>query len=116
VEPETGDDTRRSLAEGRRVEVPVPHTIADGLQVPTPGRLTFEINRRLVDGVVTVSDAEIVDAMRLLFERLKVVVEPSGAVGVAALLAGRIEARGRNVGAILSGGNVDAARFAELVG
>jgi threonine dehydratase len=116
VEPEAGDDTRRSLAEGRRVEIPVPRTIADGLQVPTPGRLTFEVNRRLVDTVVTVSDAEIVDAMRLLFERLKVVVEPSGAVGAAALLAGRIEARGRRVGVILSGGNVDAARFAELVG
>jgi threonine dehydratase len=116
VEPEAGDDTRRSLAEGHRVEIPVPRTIADGLQVPTPGRLTFEVNRRLVDAVVTVSDAEIVDAMRLLFERLKVVVEPSGAVGVAALLAGRIDARGRRVGGILSGGNVDAARFAELVG
>ena len=66
--------------------------------------------------MVTVSDAEIVDAMRLLFERLKVVVEPSGAVGAAALLAGRIEVRERRVGVILSGGNVDAARFAELVG
>jgi threonine dehydratase len=116
VEPEAGDDTRRSLVEGTRIEIPVPRTIADGLQVPTPGELTFEVNRRLVDDVVTVSDAEIVDAMRLLFERLKVVVEPSGAVGVAALLAGRIEVRERRVGVILSGGNVDAARFAELVG
>jgi threo-3-hydroxy-L-aspartate ammonia-lyase len=116
VEPEAGDDTRRSLAEGTRIEIPVPRTIADGLQVPTPGELTFEVNRRLVDDVVTVSDADIVDAMRLLFERLKVVVEPSGAVGVAALLAGRIEVQERRVGVILPGGNVDAARFAELVG
>jgi threo-3-hydroxy-L-aspartate ammonia-lyase len=92
----------------------VPRTIADGLQAPAPGVLTFEVNRRLVDDVVTVSDEEIVAAMTFLFDRLKLVVEPSGAVGVAALLAGR--ARGRRVGVVLSGGNVGAARFAELVG
>jgi threo-3-hydroxy-L-aspartate ammonia-lyase len=117
VEPEAGDDTKRSLAEGRRVRLPeVPATIADGLQVDTPGRLTFEVNRQVVDGVVLVSDQEILAAMVFLFDRLKIVVEPSGAVAVAALLAGKVEAEGRRVGAILSGGNVSAERFTELVG
>jgi threonine dehydratase len=115
VEPETGDDTRRSLEAGRRVRVPVPRTIADGLQVDVPGRMTFEVNQRLLHGVVTVTDREIVEAMAVLFERLKVVVEPSGAAGVAALLAGRVDPPGRRVGVVLSGGTVGAARFAELV-
>jgi threonine ammonia-lyase medium form len=116
VEPAAGDDTRRSLQASRRVRIEVPRTIADGLQAAIPGELTFEVNRRLVDDVVTVTDEEIVEAMRVLFERLKVVVEPSGAVGVAALLARRIPTPGRRVGVILSGGNVGARRFAELVG
>ncbi|HET7571284.1 MAG TPA: pyridoxal-phosphate dependent enzyme [Gaiellaceae bacterium] len=116
VEPEAGDDTRRSLAAGERVRIEVPRTIADGLGATQPGALTFEVNRRLVDDVVTVSDREIVDAMAFLFDRLKVVVEPSGAVGVAALLAGKLDARGRTAGVVLSGGNVGAARFAELLG
>ena len=115
VEPEKGDDTKRSLAAGRRVEVPVPRTIADGLAVNTPGELTFSINQRVVDEVALVSDAEIVAAMAFMFERMKLVVEPSGAVAVAALLAARIELDGR-VGVILSGGNVDVGRFQELVG
>ena len=115
VEPEEGDDTRRSLAAGKRVRIDVPHTIADGLQSTEPGEQTFEILRRTVDDVVTVSDDEIVAAMTFLFDRLKVVVEPSGAVGVAALLGGTLDARGRAVGVVLSGGNVGAARFAELV-
>jgi threonine dehydratase len=115
VEPEAGDDTQRSLAAGERVRIDVPRTIADGLQVPEPGELTFEINRRLVDEIVTVSDNEIVEAMVFLFDRMKLVVEPSGAVGVAALLTGKLDARDRSVGVVLSGGNVGAARFAELV-
>lgn len=115
VEPEEGDDTRRSLEAGERVRIPVPRTIADGLQIDIPGALTFEVNRRLVDGIVTVSDPEIVEAMAFLFERLKTVVEPSGAVAVAALMFERTEARGQRVGAVLSGGNVSAARFAELL-
>jgi threo-3-hydroxy-L-aspartate ammonia-lyase len=116
VEPEAGDDTRRSLAAGERVRIEVPRTIADGLQATEPGELTFEVNRERVDDVVTVSDDEIVAAMIFLFDRLKLVVEPSGAVGVAALLAGRLDAHDRNVGVVVSGGNVGAARFAELVG
>ena len=115
VEPAAGDDTRRSLAAGERVHIDVPPTIADGLQATEPGELTFEVNRRLVDEVVAVTDDEIVEAMAFLFDRLKVVVEPSGAVGVAALLTGKLDARGRSVGVVLSGGNVGAARFAELV-
>jgi threo-3-hydroxy-L-aspartate ammonia-lyase len=115
VEPETGDDTRRSLVAGERVRIEVPHTIADGLQAPEPGELTFEVNRRLVDEVVTVTDDEMVEAMVFLFDRLKLVAEPSGAVGTAALLSGKLEAGGRSIGVVLSGGNVGAARFAELV-
>jgi threo-3-hydroxy-L-aspartate ammonia-lyase len=115
IEPEAGDDTRRSLAAGERMRIDVPRTIADGLQAPEPGELTFEVNRRLVDEIVTVTDDEIVDAMAFLFDRLKLVVEPSGAVGVAALLTGKLDARGAEIGVVLSGGNVGAARFAELV-
>jgi threonine dehydratase len=116
VEPEAGDDFVRSLAAGERVRIDVPRTIADGQQLPIPGELTFPVVQRLVDEVVTVSDAEIVAAMRLLFERAKTVTEPSGACAFAALLAGRVEAAGLRVGVTLSGGNVTAARFAELVG
>jgi threo-3-hydroxy-L-aspartate ammonia-lyase len=116
VEPETGDDTRRSLAAGKRVNGGVPRTIADGLQAAEPGELTFEVNRRNVDEIVTVSDAEILDAMAFLFDRLKIVTEPSGAIAVAALLSGRIETAGQRVGVIVSGGNVGVARFAELLG
>ncbi|HVP74696.1 MAG TPA: pyridoxal-phosphate dependent enzyme [Gaiellaceae bacterium] len=116
VEPEAGDDTRRSLAAEDRVRIEVPRTIADGLQTTEPGELTFEVNRRRVDEIVTVTDAEILDAMAFLFDRLKIVTEPSGAVGVAALLAGRVDANGKGVGVVVSGGNVGVARFAELLG
>ncbi len=116
VEPEAGDDTRRSFAAGERVRIEVPRTIADGLQTTEPGELTFEVNRRRVDEIVTVTDAEILDAMAFLFDRLKIVTEPSGAVGVAALLAGRVDAKGKRVGVVVSGGNVGVARFAELLG
>ena len=115
VEPETGDDTRRSLAAGKRINGGVPRTIADGLQAAEPGELTFEVNRQRVDEIVTASDAEILDAMAFLFDRLKIVTEPSGAIGVAALLAARISAPGARVGVIISGGNVGVARFAELL-
>jgi threonine dehydratase len=115
VEPETADDTSRSVAAGSRIEIAPPETIADGLAVTAPGRLTFPMIQRLVDHVVTVSESEIVAAMVFLFDRLKAVVEPSGAVGVAALLAGRVpDATGRTVGVILSGGNIDTRRFRAL--
>jgi threonine dehydratase len=115
VEPAAGDDTLRSLAAGERVSVPVPRTIADGQAAAIPGELTFSINRRLVDEVVLVGDDEIRDAMRFVFDRLKLVVEPSGATGVAALLAGRVAPAPR-VGVVISGGNVDWRRFVELLG
>jgi len=116
VEPEAGDDTKRSLEAGRRVSIPVPRTIADGQAAETPGELTFSVNRRLVDGIALVSDDEIRDAMRFAFERLKIVIEPSGATPLAALLAGRVEGLPPRIGVIVSGGNVDADRFARLCG
>lgn len=116
IEPEAGDDTKRSLEAGRRVSVPVPRTIADGQALTTPGELTFSVNRRLVDAIALVSDDEIRAAMRFAFERLKIVVEPSGATPLAALLAGRAGPLPRRVGVIVSGGNVDADRFARLCG
>jgi threo-3-hydroxy-L-aspartate ammonia-lyase len=115
VEPEAGDDVRRSLAAGERVRIPVPRTIADGQQLPEPGVETFEVIRERVDEVAVASDQEIVTAMRFLFERLKTVAEPSGACALAALLAGRVAAEGLRVGVTLSGGNVAPERFAELL-
>ncbi|NMH97457.1 threo-3-hydroxy-L-aspartate ammonia-lyase [Pseudonocardia acidicola] len=115
VEPENGDDTRRSLAAGHRVRIPVPRTIADGQAAETPGELTFAINQKLLDAVVVVSDDEIRAAMALGFERLKIVLEPSGATGLAALLAGRIESLPRRIGVVLSGGNIGLAQFTALM-
>lgn len=116
VEPEASDDVKRSLAAGERVQVQVGRTIADGQQTPVPGELTWQVISRLVDSVVTVSDAEIVDAMRFLFERSKLAVEPSGASALAALLAGAVvPARSARVGVVLSGGNIGAAAFASLM-
>ena len=115
VEPAAGDDVQQSLAAGRRVTIPTPRTIADGQQVTAPGELTFEVIRTRVDEVVTVSDPEIVAAMVFLFERLKVVVEPSGACALAAVLAGRLPIAGLRVGVVLSGGNIGHDRFCRLV-
>ncbi|RBQ15123.1 threo-3-hydroxy-L-aspartate ammonia-lyase [Spongiactinospora rosea] len=116
VEPENGDDTKRSLESGERVTIPVPRTIADGQALNTPGEITFAVNRRLVDGIALVADEEIIHAMRFAFERLKIVLEPSGATALAALMAGRIDALPRRIGVIASGGNIDAQRFTELLG
>jgi threo-3-hydroxy-L-aspartate ammonia-lyase len=115
VEPEVGDDTARSLAAGERVSVPVGRTIADGQQIDTPGERTFPVVRARVAAVMTVSDTEIVSAMRFAFERLKLVLEPSGASALAALLHGKVDASGLRTGVILSGGNVDVVRFRELM-
>jgi threonine dehydratase len=114
VEPAAGDDHARSKAAGERVRVDIPRTIADGLGAPEPGELTWSVNSTLVDEFVAVDDAEIVEAMQFLFDRMKIVVEPSGAVGVAALLQGRVPPDG-TVAIVLSGGNVGAERFADLV-
>ena len=115
AEPEAGDDTCRSLSAGERVRIPVPRTIADGQQVDIPGQLTFEVNRRQVDDIILVSDDALIVTMRLLFERLKLVVEPSGASALAAVLSQPRRFEGRRVGVVLSGGNVGAERFAKLV-
>jgi threo-3-hydroxy-L-aspartate ammonia-lyase len=114
VEPEAGNDTQQSLERGERISIPVPETIADGQQTTAPGRLTFPVIQQRVDQVVTVTDAEIVMAMRFAFERLKLVLEPSGACGFAAVLTGKVDIAGGRVGVTLSGGNVDLARFCSL--
>jgi len=115
VEPAAGDDTKRSLDAGERVTIPVPRTIADGQAASIPGEITFGINRRLVDEIVLVSDDEIRDGLRFAVDRLKLVLEPSGASGLAALLAGRLTPAPARIGVILSGGNVGAARLAQLL-
>jgi len=115
VEPEAGDDWVRSWRAGRIVEIPLPHTIADGQQSRAPGELAWPIVRRLGAGVVTVSDDEIRAAMQFAFERLKLVLEPSGASALAALLTEKVALRGARVGVVLSGGNVDAATFADCI-
>ncbi len=112
VEPLASDDLVRSLGSGRRERVTVTPTIADGQQTPVPGELTWPVMRARVDAAVTVTDEQILEAMRFCFERCKLVVEPSGASALAALLGGTIDCRGRRVGVILSGGNVGAAGFA----
>ncbi|WP_231919933.1 threo-3-hydroxy-L-aspartate ammonia-lyase [Microlunatus soli] len=115
VEPAEGNDTALSLQAGHRVSIPVARTIADGLAAETPGELTFAINQRLVSDITLVDDDQIVAAMRIFFERLKLVVEPSGAVTLAALLAGRIAPLPRRIGVIISGGNISPDRFAALL-
>jgi threo-3-hydroxy-L-aspartate ammonia-lyase len=115
VEPDASPDFERSLRAGRRERVEIARSIADGQLLPEPGERTFPVVCALVDEVVTVSDEQIVAAMRFLFERMKVVVEPSGASALAALMAGRVALDGRRAGVVLSGGNVDAARFAALM-
>ena len=119
VEPADGNDTFLSLAQGKRVEIPPPESVADGLRSPSPGELTFPIIQSNVERVVLVTDAEILEAMKFLLMRLKILVEPSGAVTAAAALAGKLPAdllqagRGR-VGFVLSGGNVDLEVLREL--
>jgi threonine dehydratase len=115
VEPAAGDDFARSIAAGTRVEIPVPDTIADGQQTTSPGELTFPIVQRLCAGILTVTDDELRAAMRFAFERLKLVMEPSGGSALAALLYGKLDVSGRRVGVVVSGGNVDAARYAEII-
>jgi threo-3-hydroxy-L-aspartate ammonia-lyase len=115
VEPSGADDTARSVRAGHRVRLDAVRTIADGLLAAQPGELTFEVNRRLLDDVVTVDEADIVAAMGFCFSRLKVVVEPSGAVPLAALLAGVVPGDGRRIAVVLSGGNIAPADFAALL-
>src|SRR5258708_4403273 len=115
VEPAGADDTYRSLRAGRRVSLEAVDTIADGLRASQPGELTFPINQRLLSDVVTVDDAAIIEAMWFCFSRLKVVVEPSGAGPLAALLPRAVRADRRRTAVVLSGGNIDPADFASLL-
>ena len=116
VEPDGFDDHRRSLVSGRRERNPAATgSICDALMAQQPGELTFAINRRLVGGGFAVSEDEVRHAMRQAFSLLKLVVEPGGAVALAAVLAGRIETAGRTIGVMLSGGNVDAGMFAGVL-
>jgi len=114
VEPELADDATRSYRSGVLQTVKNPPTIADGTRTPSLGRLTFPLIRAHVDDMVTVSEASIIAAVGFLFYRMKLVVEPSGALGLAALLSGRIAGSGR-VGVILSGGNVDGPTMIRIL-
>jgi threonine dehydratase len=115
VEPQAGNDVQQSFERGERVLIDVPQTIADGLQTQSPGEINFAIMQEHAAGIVTVTDEELIEAMRAAFERMKLVVEPSGAAAIAAVLNERISVRGRRIGIIISGGNVDRRRYAELI-
>jgi threonine dehydratase len=115
VEPEAGNDGQQSFRSGRIVTIETPRTIADGAQTLHLGELTFPIIRRDVDDVLTASDAELVAAMRFFAERMKIVVEPTGGLGFAAARRMSTSLKGQRVGVVISGGNVDLRRFAELV-
>lgn len=115
IEPEAGDDATRSFRTGTLQRVENPQTIADGTRTESLGERTFPLVLEWVDDMETVSEEAIADAVRFLFYRAKLVIEPSGALGVAALLSGAVEARGRRVGVILSGGNVDGATMAGIL-
>jgi threonine dehydratase len=114
VEPEAGDDATRSFKTGTLQTVHNPRTIADGARTTSLGRLTFPLVQQNVDDMVTVSDEDLVHTMRFLWERMKLVVEPTGALGLAAAFRGKADVKGRRVGAILSGGNVDLVTALEL--
>ncbi|HLX24118.1 MAG TPA: threo-3-hydroxy-L-aspartate ammonia-lyase [Usitatibacter sp.] len=114
VEPAAGDDVQRSFRAKSKQHIPLPDTIADGARTQAPGDFTLPLVLEHVSDIVTVSDAEIVEAMRFLWERMKIVVEPTGALAVAAVMQGRVDARDRRVGIVLSGGNVDLKAAAKL--
>ena len=114
VEPETADDATRSFRTGVLHTVSNPETIADGARTPSLGRLTFPLVRAHVDDMITVSDDDLVRAMRFVWERMKLVVEPTGVLGLAAAFRGKVDVAGKRVGVVLSGGNVDLAWAAGL--
>jgi len=115
VEPATADDTRQSLRKGERVAIDIPKTIADGLQVPCPGELTFPIIQETVKDVLVVTDDEMIETLTWMLERMKVLVEPSGVVGAAAVRHKKADFAGKKVGVILSGGNLDRSRLADFL-
>lgn len=116
VEPAAGNDGQQSLRRGAIVRIDVPKTIADGAQTQSLGRIPFEIIRREVTDILTADDAALVECMRFFATRMKIVVEPTGCLGFAAVMALGRELAGQRIGVIVSGGNVDAERFAQLLG
>jgi threonine dehydratase len=116
VEPEAGNDGQQSFRKGEIVDIPVPRTIADGAQTQHLGDLTFGVIRRDVTDILTASDDQLVRCMRFFAERMKMIVEPTGCLGFAGAQFGGVDIAGQRVGIVLSGGNVDMARFAQLVG
>jgi len=114
VEPEKANDWFLSVQKGEPVRIPPPQTIADGMRIQQPGQLTFPIVRRNVEDILLVSDAQTIDALRFILFRMKILVEPTGAVAPAAVLEGKVGKRGANVGVILSGGNIDATILSQL--
>jgi threo-3-hydroxy-L-aspartate ammonia-lyase len=115
VEPEAGNDGQQSFRAKKMVRIEVPKTIADGAQTQSLGALTFPIISAWVDDIVTVSDAELVDAMKFAASRMKMIVEPTGCLAIAAALYGAVDVKNKRVGVIVSGGNVDMVKFAQLV-
>ena len=115
VEPADFDDTARSMQTGNRERIDdSARSICDALQSPMPGEMTFEINQRMLAGVLTVSDEEVRSAIRFAFKNLKLVVEPGGAVALAAVLSGKLQTAGKTTVIVLSGGNIDIELFAEI--
>ena len=115
VEPKAGNDAQQSLATGCIVRIATPQTIADAAQSRSVGQHTFPVLQRHVEAILTVSDAELVQAMAWLAQEMKLVAEPTGCLALAALLAGKLDLRGLRVGVVLSGGNIDLARYAGLI-
>lgn len=115
VEPDTADDTRQSLLKGERVSIPPPPTIADGLRVTIPGKLTFPIIQRLADDVLTVTDEEIIATVKFILFRMKMLVETSGAAAAAAVMFNKLPADAKRVAVVLSGGNIDPDLLAKLL-
>ncbi len=115
VEPEAGNDTWQSFRKGERVEIPVPQTIADGLQQSSPGKLTFPIIQKLVEDILLVTDEEMIETLKFILERMKVLVEPSGAAAAAAVRHRKLDFAGKRVGVTLSGGNVDLSQLARYI-
>jgi threo-3-hydroxy-L-aspartate ammonia-lyase len=115
VEPDTADDTRQSFLKGERVSISPPPTIADGLRVQSPGKLTFPILQKTAEDVLTVSDEEIVEAIKFFLFHMKLLVEPSGAAAAAAVLSRKLPRDVRRVGVVVSGGNIDSELLSQLL-
>ena len=116
VEPSTADDTRQSFLKGERVSIPPPPTIADGLRVQIPGTLTFPIVQQLAEDVLTVTDEEIIETLRFVLTRMKLLVETSGVCAAAAVMFRKLPADVKRVGVVLSGGNIDPDQLAKVIG